>query len=250
MIVENQLADAVDSSMYITTDQNFIRTKEGTQDIQLSMSLVGGLPGDENNFIWTLSDSSVLSLSTPHGTVKGKSLRSVGGKSKSLTMTRQGGTAYITALKPGLATISVSHPKVTVPTDVLVRVLPVGAVLEDPAYITGPSLIGIVRGTSEAVSVTLYGKSVVSTDAAGLSWEIENPTVATVLANGKDGTINAKASGSTYITILHPKAETPKKILVYVADTQEELDAYRLLYVRRRTILLLRGNPRTSICPL
>ena len=59
VIVNNQQSDAIDSSCYITTSQNYIRTKVGAEGTLVNVSLKGGEIGDESNFIWTIQHTTI-----------------------------------------------------------------------------------------------------------------------------------------------------------------------------------------------
>jgi hypothetical protein len=54
LIVNGQLKDAVDASCYVTTSQNYIRTKVGADGQKINISLKGGDDGDEANFKWSV----------------------------------------------------------------------------------------------------------------------------------------------------------------------------------------------------
>jgi hypothetical protein len=221
VVVEGQTL--IDTSMYITTSQNFIRAKEGAEDLELIVELVGGLPGDEADFRWSIGDPSVISMRTANGLVE---------NGRAILSQRISGTAYIDALQEGTTTVAIAHPKIAIPTEVLVKVLPYYAVLEEPLYLKGPSLVGIVKGESKTVSLNLLG-NIRGNDESLLAWSTENLGVASVAGNGLNGAITAVQSGEEYIIISHPRAENPKKILVYVAETAEQLAARQVLYTEK-----------------
>ena len=54
VIANGQLKDAVDASCYITTSQNYIRTKVGAAGQIINISLKGGEDGDESGFMWSV----------------------------------------------------------------------------------------------------------------------------------------------------------------------------------------------------
>ena len=117
--------------MYVTTSQNYVRTKVGLTGTPLNISLVGGVPGDEAGFNWEVSDGSVIRLETPHGTVR------------SIFDSRSNGTSYIDSLSEGTAVVTVNHPKIVVPTEILIKVLPATALLEDPLYLLWENRRGV-----------------------------------------------------------------------------------------------------------
>ena len=224
VFVQNHPAGSIDSSMYITTTQNYIRTKVGADDITLNVSLVGGEAGDEAQFKWQVNDRSVIELNTTHGIVS---------YVRSVFSHYTDGQAFIRPKKEGTAVISISHPKIVVPTEVLVNVLPQTALLEDPLYILGSDVIGIVVGESSKTVVRLTGNTVIG-DEQHLKWKNEDNNVVKLTAvNGLSANLTATGVGESFVSISHPKAQHPKKILVYTAATQEELDAKKVLYTSK-----------------
>lgn len=231
VFVENQIVGAINTSAFITTSQNYIRTKIGMEETELVVTLVGGESGDEKDFTWSISKPDIISMRTTNGTIG----------SRSIFSQRVDGKAYIEAKSEGLAVIYISHPKVLTPTEVLVKVYPSYASFEEPLVIHGQSILGMLSGTTSNATVTLQG-SVKATDNALLSWTSENQSIATVSGYGNEQLITAVGNGQTFITISHPKAENPKKILCYVASTPEELDAMKLLYSEKTFYSLVAGN--------
>jgi hypothetical protein len=236
VFVENQTSGAVSTAMYITTSQNYIQTKTGAADVELSVELVGGSAGDERDFLWSVTDPSIVSMRTVHGQIS--AARSVN------LFQRTAGTSYITALKEGLTTISISHPKIIGSTEVLVKVHPETAILEAHLYIQGPAILGIIRGQSKNVTLTLSGNYTPSDDAL-LSWAGDNTGIVSVMGNGKEASVTANGNGQAYISISHPKADGAKKILCYVAETEEELAAFKLLYTEKTAYHLLPDSHET-----
>lgn len=226
VFVQNHPAGSIDGSMYITTSQNYIRTKVGAEDTALNVSLAGGEAGDEAQFKWSVSDKSIINLQTTHGTVF--FARSVLRGFNNYT----DGQAYIRPKKAGTAVIQVSHPKVVVPTEILVEVLPQSALLEDPLYILGPDVVGIVVGQTRQAVLSLSG-NVASGDEQAVNWQNESNSVVELSANGLSANLTAKGVGESFVTVSHPKAQHPKKILVYTAATQEDLDAKKVLYTSK-----------------
>lgn len=235
VFVENQTVGAVNSGAYITTSQNYIRTKKGMTETELTVTLVGGDPGDEKDFVWSLDKPDVIGLRTTNGTTD------IWSRAVSILTQRTNGSAFIEPLAEGTAVIYISHPKVLTPTEVLVKVYSEYASFENPMVIQGPSIIGLVRGSTQTTSLTLQGSSSVS-DEAALVWKSENESLVTVSGAGKEQLISAIGNGQTFVTITHPKADTPKKILCYVAETAAELDAVKVLYTEKPYYSLVAGT--------
>ena len=227
--VINQEADAIDASRYITTTQNFIRTKVGAAAVPVDIQLFGGEEGDERNFLWTVSGTDtegnkadIIKLETPTGTIA----------TRFAAPTYAFGKALITPLKEGTATISLTHKKVKYPTDILVKVLPSYAVLEDPLYFTGASLETLINGTEKDISVRLTGTLKKESDNEKISWQSSNDADLSVTGSGEKARIRSTASGNTvsFITVSHPKAEEHKKITVLSADSEQDLQTMKVLY--------------------
>ena len=227
--VINQQADALDASRYITTTQNFIRTKVGAAAIPVDIQLFGGEDGDERDFVWTVSGkdrdgnkADIITLETPTGT----------SISRAAAPTYAFGKAVITPLKEGTATISLTHKKVKYPTDILVKVLPSYAVLEDPLYFTGTALETLINGAEKDISVRLIGTFKKESDNEKISWKSSNDAALSVTGSGEQAHIKATGTGNTvsFITVSHPKAEENKKITVLSADSKEDLQNMKVLY--------------------
>ena len=229
-IVTGQLKDAVDASCYITTSQNYIRTKVGADTTSVSVSLRGGDDGDEKGFVWSVKSSpssgsgDVISLETTDGSAV---------HSRAAAMTYAYGTAYITPKSEGTAVITVSHPKIVYTTEILVKVLGRDAILEEPLYFTGNGLVRVLNGSETEYSVGLNGKNKSSSDEQNIKWSNDD-TRLSVVANGSSATIKAPSYGTgqtiSHITVSHSKAEQDKTVLVMTADDEKTLMSMKALY--------------------
>lgn len=231
VIVNGQLTDAIDASCYITTSQNYVRTKVGSAETVLKISLKGGEEGDEKDFTWNVkstskdgSNSDVISLSTTNGTAI---------HSRAAALTYAYGEAYINPICEGTAVISVSHPKIHYPTEILVKVLSETAILEEPLYFIGDGLVRILNGASTEYTVQLKGTGKNDSDDNEIKWECDNSNIK-VSSNANIAEITAppKGTGNTisYLTISHNKADADKKVMILTADTEEELANMKALY--------------------
>ena len=231
VIVNGQLTDAIDSSCYITTSQNYIRTKVGAEGTYLNISLKGGEPGDEKDFTWsiksTTSDGSVndvISMDTSHGKVS---------QSRAAALSYTFGQSFIEPKKEGIAVITISHPKVVYPTEILVKVLSEDSILEEPLYFSGQSMIRLLNGTSVDFEINLNGENKKSEDEQNIVWNCDNSSVE-VNANCNIANIIAPALGSgntiSTLTITHNKADAEKKVMILTADTETELYNIKALY--------------------
>lgn len=231
VIVNGQLTDAIDASCYITTSQNYVRTKVGSAETVLKISLKGGEEGDEKDFTWNVkstskdgSNSDVISLSTTNGTAI---------HSRAAALTYAYGEAYINPICEGTAVISVSHPKIHYPTEILVKVLSETAILEEPLYFIGDGLVRVLNGASTEYTVQLKGTGKNDRDDNEIKWECDNSNI-NVSSNANIAEITAppKGTGNTisYLTISHNKADADKKVMILTADTEEELANMKALY--------------------
>ena len=225
IILRNQAGSAIDASMYITTSENYVNTQVGAETTKITVSLMGGEAGDENDLVWKIDNgenNDICKIVTPTGRVSARAAGSI-----------TDGYLYITPLKAGTATISVSHPKILYSTDIVVKVLSEYALLEEPVYINSDSsLVKMINGESKEVSVNLTGNTA-SGDENGIVWESDNSSVISVSpSTGSTVQLSAKGSGQnqTYVKASHTKALSEKKILVLSADTTEELEAMKGFY--------------------
>ena len=178
LISSGQLVDAIDASCYITTSDNYIRTKVGNTPSEVNISLRGGREGDENNFTWTVrssaadgSNTDVIALDTPTGEVV---------STRAAAQVFSYGKAFITPLKEGTAVIEITHPKILYPTEILVKVLPETAILDEPLYFKGDGLVRVLNGTSCDYTVSLNGNSKKPTDNQSINWSIDDARLSVV----------------------------------------------------------------------
>ena len=232
VIVNGQLKDAIDASCYITTSQNYIKTKVGAESQTINISLKGGEDGDESGFMWSVKSSAadgssnkVINLETATG--------SVFHTARSAAATYSYGTGVIEPLCEGTAVITITHPKIVYPTEILVKVLSKDAVLEEPLYFVGPGLVKILNGDDEDYTVQLKGNSKTSGDEQKIKWDWDK-SILTVSPAGDRAHIVAPAKGTgcttSNITISHEKTENNKTVLVMTADDIETLNSMKALY--------------------
>ena len=228
VIVEGQAVDAVDSSCYITTTQDFIKTKVGAAETTVNIMLKGGEDGDERNFTWEVKQNplvagnDVISVTTTTGEVTA---------ARAASATYSYGVAHITPLAEGTATITLRHPKAYYPTEILVKVLNAGALLESPLYFSGSGIVKFLNSEAYTYSVSLLGTNKINGDENNITWESDN-TAISVQPSANQAVLSSRTTGNTisHLTISHPKADNPKSVLVLTADTQEQLNSIRAFY--------------------
>jgi hypothetical protein len=225
IIFREQDGSAVDASMYITTSANYIQTKAGADTSSVSVSIVGGRPGDEQNLVWQIENGAqndVCTIITPTGGIQARTAGSYAY-----------GQLHITPLKPGTARVYISHPKILYETEIVIKVYSENALLAEPVYLNSSmNIVRMLSGTTQEITVSLSGNTTAG-DENGVSWESDNPSIISVSpASGGTVILSAPGSGShqTYVTAKHPKALSDKRILVLSADTQEALDSMKGIY--------------------
>jgi hypothetical protein len=226
IVLREQDGSAVDASMYITTSSNYVQTRAGDEATRITVSLAGGKPGDEQNLVWTIdngANNDICKIETTTGRV---AARSAAGQYAF-------GNLYITPLKIGTVTITVSHPKVRYETEIIIKVYSPYAQLTEPAYIVSDAnLIRMLSGTTREAAVTLTG-NIQAGDENTIAWSSADPqTIGIAPGTGSVVVLSALGSGNrqTYVTVSHEKAASEKRILVLSADTQEALDSMKGIY--------------------
>ena len=253
LIVTGQLTDAVDASCYITTSDNYVRTKVGAEPTKINVSLRGGEDSDENNFLWSVKStpvdgmSDVIELETTHGNASYSF-----SISKSAAPTFIAGNAFITPKAEGSAVITITHPKIYYPTEILVKVLNKDAILEEPLYFAGSGLLRIVNGQTKDYTVELKGKNKSASDDFGISWSKSEGSKLTINTNANTASVTAPSLGTgqtvSKITAKHNKADADKTVLVLTADTEEDLMKMKALYADKLYYNFEVGKKVTVIC--
>jgi hypothetical protein len=225
IILREQDGSAIDASMYITTSTNYLQTKAGADTSSVSVSLVGGRPGDEQNLLWQIENgvnNDICTIVTPTGSVQARTAGSYAY-----------GQLYITPLKPGTARVFISHPKILYETEIVIKVYSENALLVEPVYLNSSmNIVRMLNGTTQEVTVSLSGNAAAG-DENGVSWESDNASLVSLSpASGSTVILSALGTGShqTYVIAKHPKALSDKRILVLSADTAEALDAMKGIY--------------------
>ena len=235
VIVENHPASAVNTTYYITTSQNYIKTKVGAGATTINIELVGGTEQDAANFIWTVDKPDVIGVTTTDGTVR------------SIFTTRTYATAVIEPKAEGSALLTITNPKSQMPAEVQVKVLPKTAVLSDDLVINvSTSVLKMLTGSTNVFHASLEGSLVTAADENGTSFRPIDPTIANVSSTGTTAVVTAVKAGQTNIEVTNPRASASRRVLLYVADTQEELDAAKLIY-SSKTEYTVRKNSSITV---
>jgi len=142
---------------------------------------------------------------------------------------------------PGETTVTVKHPAATNEVVLRVRVEPANLTIDKPYYITGPEIVGIVKGRDETITVNLEGANAVENGA--LEWTVDDLNVLAITANGKTARVTGKVNeGQTKIHITHKKSQNEKIVVVYVAANEEDLKNKVVISVEKNNYLLVKGQ--------
>ena len=235
IVLQEQLGSAVDSSMYITTDQNYVQTKVGSDPTTIAIRLVGGIEGVDNvgdetsNFTWWIDgaeNNGIVQVDSVTGVVGNLSTRNAVSSGNSAD-----GKLVITPLKAGEVKIIVSHPRCLYDAEIKVKVYSESALVNPLTLNTADSLIRLVNGQSKEITATLRNHS--AGDENNIEWSSSETANITVNpTTGATTVVKAVGTGSTqtYVTAHLDGALADKKILVLAADTEEALAAMKGIY--------------------
>ena len=236
VVLQNQIGSAVDASMYITTDQNYVQTQVGNGPSTINVRLIGGKDGEDNigdastNFTWRVKNGR------NNGIVE---IRQLTGVIADLNNSRSAVDSgdFCTArmeiypLKAGELTFIVSHPRCLYETEITVKVYPETSPVNTKNISLSTNIIKLLNGNTGVVFADVYNGN--AGEENNITWSSENESAVTVSpATGQITQISATGSGShqTYVTAHLDGALTDKKVLVVTADTVEELNEMKGIY--------------------
>lgn len=215
--VKGQATDANSSYRAINLSTNYIRTKVGASVTSVEANLVGG--GGDDYFVWTA--------------IQRNTNGSIGNV---ITIEKSRNIAYIEPCAEGTAVITVSHPESAASQEILVKVLPANAVLEEPFYFSGSGLIKMLNGSTYEYKVVLSGNGKTAADDQNIRWSVGDGRYYLSPA-GASCHITAPSLGAgvlrTVLTISHDRAENDKTITLISADDEETLDSIKLLVTNK-----------------
>lgn len=251
IVLQEQMGSAIDASMYITTDQNYVQTKVGAAPTTINVRLVGGIDGEDNigdetsNFTWWIdggNSNGIVEVQTVTGVVNNLSSRSAVNSGSSAL-----GQLVINPLKEGELKIVVSHPRCLYDTEIKLKVYAESALVNPLTITTEDSLIKLLNGESKTVSARLRNHK--EGDENNIEWTSSNESSVQVSpSQGQVTQITAcgTESSQTYVTAHLDGALSDKKILVLTANSQEELDAMKGIYADS-TYLRISANETKNI---
>lgn len=248
IILQEQLGSAVDSSMYITTEQNYVQTKVGDEATRIGIRLIGGIEGEDNigdestNFTWWIKGgNNIVEVQDVTGIVKYDNARSAIDSGLSCN-------AYLSIkpLNPGEIIIGVTHPRCLYETEIKVKVYDKNVLVNPLVITTSDNIIRMLNGETKEVSVEL--RNAQEGDENKIEWSSDDSSVISISPlTGKTTTITAASgigSHQTYITAHLDGALSDKKILVLSADTIEELQKMKGIYTDSNYLRISSGEKK------
>lgn len=248
VVLQEQIGSAIDASMYITTDQNYVQTRAGDEPVTVNIRLVGGEEGEQEGFAWYM-DKGINNGIAKVEYVDGEVLESRSAVSSGKSVS---GKLIINPVSPGTLKITAAHPRCLYDCEITVRVYSKYALLEAPVQITtADSLIRLLNGKSADVKAELTNAS--AGDENGIQWSSSNASFVSVSPEtGAQTVLTAcgTGSGQTYVTAHLEGALADRKILVLTADTEEELAAMKGIYSDVSYVRLTAGTDKNiSVTP-
>ena len=249
VILQKQMASAIDSSMYITTDQNYIQTQVGREATTVNVRLIGGVDGEDNvgddttNFSWYIKggeNNGIVEVQEHTGYVKDLSSRSAASSGEFCD-------AYLTIspLAEGELTIVVTHPRCLYDTEIAVKVYSETAIVNPKTITLSDSIVKLVNGNSTEVTASLRNQD--DGDETKIEWSSADSSKVSVAANGKNAEITACGTGQNhiYVTAHLEDALSDAKVLVLTADTEEELKTMKAIYADSTYLRITAGETKT-----
>ena len=195
LVIVNGIDSIVSMEKYITSSQNVITTEINTESV-LTMTLVGGNSADVNSFEWTVDDGTIIEMVNQAGEVKYNHLRSM----RIIEEEKYEVVAVIRALKVGITTIKLEHPKAMNSFTITVKVYNKGVFGAIPIVLRGPGLYKIHEG--ENVNAFLGVATGLSKDFNDAQWISSDENVFKVVSNTKlEGVLNGVESGIATLTV-------------------------------------------------
>lgn len=195
IIVKCVSAAYASSQPYIATPATVVVLKAGERVDwkQITATLEGGNELDQQNFAWTVDDSSIV------------------------TAFGQGNRCNLKAIKAGATRLQITHPKAEYPCYVLL----ICENIQDTKYmiaLKNVSNIITMKPTDKEMSVIVNLVNGDVDDKYGFQWSLDNWDVIEMTANGNTATIKPLMEGQATIRISHPKANNDEAIVVKVQE--------------------------------
>jgi hypothetical protein len=147
----------------------------------------------------------------------------------------------ITGVTPGNCVFSISYNNEVVEKAYIS--VKSNTVLDGSKKIITESIVGMVKGQSKATAIV---SNLNPTEIAALEWSsdsVSKVTVTPVAGDNVKATLTAVNTGETYVTV--KLGDIKRRILVYVCDTQAQVDAYKAMNIDTQYYQLKRQEELT-----
>lgn len=112
--------------------------------------------------------------------------------------------------------------------------------IDKPYYFSFDKFFGLVKGETDTINIVLNGAA--EEELNGISWEIEDSSVATISGNADKCRVTALKVGQTVIKAKHNKSSNEVRIVLYTANTKEELASRHVLSLSETNFLVKKGD--------
>ena len=205
----------VSENCYIKTSQNIIKTEVGFSDYELDIQLLGGNESDINGFLWTVSDSSILDVTTNTGKV-------VYSRNAADINDYIEGKCYIKALKEGKAEIEITHPKANNKLTVEVYVYKKGTFSKEFCNVKCDTFVSVINGNK-----TDFYLNCENVMPQNINISVENNEIIDALYKNGIIEIQGKNTGKTSFTVNADNFVHPVNIKVRVINPGEYIKYIR-----------------------
>jgi hypothetical protein len=226
LVLSADTQTALDAMKGIYADKTYYRINAGSSDT-LSLNQFGLTPQDIAAITWTVDKPNIATANAAAGNHLEASVAGVNAGTAAVTASLAGSPHcqfFITVLPEGEST---------------------GAV--EPQYLTAAknALALAAPGDSASVSVTGINISPASL-ASSTQWRVEDPSTASISANGVSASISALAPGRTKITVSHPESANTLALDVKVGALFE-WDDTQIVYIaaEQDVVSLVKGESKT-----
>lgn len=222
---ENVPIGEIEKSVYLSAYNNVVILSQAGEIKEFAVTPVGLSESKYKDIEWNVADESIA------------------------TIVPNGEKVTITAQKEGETTITVSHKESENTLKINVRI---GSeyVIEgvDPVVhiATNTDVITMLKDSGNySLSASLVNAKD-EDNLSGFSFEIDDTSIAEITAQYATGKAYIKpvSAGQAEITVTHEKAKYPKKILVVIGNTPEELAGFTFLSTTENVVNIGEGNTR------
>jgi hypothetical protein len=143
--------------------------------------------------------------------------------------------------QPGETTVTIRHPAATNEIVLHIKVEPANLTIDKPYYITGPEIVGFVKGRTETITVNLDGAPVY--ELGDMEWAVDDSKVISIIGNGKTAAVTGLANeGQTNVRVRHKKSQNEKTIVVYVVENENDLKNKVIISVEKNNYLMIKSE--------